>query len=270
MRIKPGYTAVITGAASGIGRAAAQDLAEQGLRLALVDINAEGLEAARAALEHYGTRVSIHLCDVSDAEQVRDMVGEVIAAHGGANLLINSAGVSLAGPLVECSVEDLDWILRINVMGTIYTCRSLLPVLRQAAAAHIANLSSDFGLIGLPTKSAYCATKFAVRGFTEALRSELHGTRVGVTCVYPGPVDTGLVRGGRAWDAQKQASEVDFIAQRGIPASQAARAIRRGIERNAPRVLIGKETLLIDWITRLFPGLTQSLVARVKKRVAFL
>jgi short-subunit dehydrogenase len=136
--------------------------------------------------------------------------------------------------------------------------------------AHVCNVLSDFALLGLPTKSAYCASKFAVRGFSEALRAELAGSSVGLTCAYPGPVATGLVERGRAWDTAKQAAEARFVEANAIPVAKVARRIVRGIERGRARVLVGKETWAIDLATRLAPALTNTLVGRLRGRVPFL
>lgn len=261
--------AVVTGAAGGIGRGIAAALAARGCPVALVDRDAAGLAAA-AALQERGDRVSAHVADVADREAVAALPEAVLRAHGAVHLLVNNAGVSLAGPLEAVSLTDFDWAFRVNFWGVAHGCAAFLPHLRRADAAHIVNVASDFALIGCPTKTAYCATKFAVRGFTEALRAELYGTSVGVTCVYPGPVATGIVRQGRAWDAAKAALEDRFLAERGLPVECAVAPILRGIERNRARVLIGRETRAIDWVTRLSPELAATLVGRLRKRIPFL
>jgi short-subunit dehydrogenase len=270
MKIKPGMVSVITGAAGGIGLAVAEALAQRQSELALIDIDEAALQKAKKTLERYNRPVSVHCLDVSDTAQMEHLPERILEHHHRIDLLINSAGVSLAGPFETYTIEDLDWIFRINFMGLIYTCCYFLPALKMANEAHIVNISSDFGLFGFPTKAAYCATKFAVRGFTEALRAELSDSQVGVSCVYPGAVDTGFVQKGRAWNLEKQALEARFVQQRGIPVTYVAKRIMDGIEQNAPRVLIGKETYLIDLFTRLFPSIYQRLIPKTTRFTPFI
>ncbi len=194
---------------------------------------------------------------------------EVLAYHAHVHLLGNSAGVSLAGPLESVSIEDLEWVFGINFWGTVYGCRCFLPILRKEPRAQIANILSDFALLGFPTKSAYCATKFAGRGFTEALRAELHGTGVGVTAVYPGPASTGLVKSGRACDPAWQAHEHAFLQRRGLTPAVVSERMLRGIECDSARVLIGWETHVMDAMTRLCPSLTAEFVARLRAALGF-
>jgi len=268
MRIQPGHVAVVTGAASGIGKAIALALADRGCRLALVDLDEAGLRELQGALP--GRAISLHVTDVAERQQMERLPGEVVAVHGAVHLLVNNAGVSLAGPLEAVSLDDLEWIVGVNFWGTVYGCRLFLPHLRRQNAAHIVNILSDFAILGFPTKTAYCATKFGVRGFSEALRAELHRTGVGVTCVYPGPADTNIARKGRAVDSEKQALEARFLAERGIPLEVIAARTLTGVDRNAARVLIGRETYAFDLVKRLAPEWADRMVARVSKRVPFL
>lgn len=269
MRVLKDRVAVVTGAASGIGLAVAEHLAGQGCHLALVDNQDEGLRRAAERLSMIGRRVSAHCVDVSDKVQIQALPMEVLAHHRQAHILVNNAGVSLAGPFETYTLDDLEWIMGVNLWGVVYGCSVFLPYLRQREEGHIVNVSSDFGLLGFPTKSAYCTTKFAIRGFSEALRAELHGSQIGVTCVYPGAVDTELIRSARTRDPAKRDLEARFVADRGMPVNVVARRIVRAIERNQGRVLIGSDTYLIDSLTRLFPGLVNELVARFYQRLPF-
>lgn len=269
MRVTTGQVAVVTGAASGIGRAISIALAERGCDLALVDRDETGLQQTAALIAPTGRALSRHVVDVSQRAAMERLPDAVLQAHGGVHLLVNNASVSLAGPLQQLALDDLEWIVGVNFWGVVYGCRCFLPYLRRQPPAHVVNILSDFALIGFPTKTAYCATKFAVRGFSEALRAELHGSGVGLTCVYPGPADTNLVRTGRAWDAAKKAREATFLQQRGIPLEQIAARVVRGIERNWARVLIGWETHAMDGLSRLFPAWTNTLVGRMKQRLPF-
>ena len=267
MRFGPGTTAVVTGAASGIGRGLALELARRGCALALVDLDADGLaETQRLA----STRCSIHRVDVADRAAMRALPEAVRAAHGAVQVLLNNAGASVAAPVAEMALDDLDWLMGVNFWGTVHACKFFLPLLLAQPAARIGTVLSDFALFSLPTKSAYCASKFALRGFSEALRAELADSRVRLTCAYPGPVDTGLVARGRAWDADKQALEARFVAERALPVATVARRICDAVERGRPRVLIGRETHAIDLAMRLMPAATGTLVGRLKRRIRFL
>ncbi|MGE3672806.1 MAG: SDR family NAD(P)-dependent oxidoreductase, partial [Polyangiaceae bacterium] len=168
-----GRVAVVTGAASGIGRATALELAAAGCHLALADLNEAGLESARKQAEALGVRVTTHRVNVADLKAMERFVDEVVAAHGGVNILINNAGVAATSAFEEQSLSDYEWLVGINFWGVVYGCKLFLPHLKRADEAHIVNISSMFGLTGIPTQTAYCATKFAVRGFTESLWVEL-------------------------------------------------------------------------------------------------
>jgi short-subunit dehydrogenase len=264
MRMEPGTVAVITGAASGIGRALAADLAARGATVACVDRDADALAAAAPA-----GAVSQHVADVADAPAMRALANDVVARHGGVHLLVNNAGVSVAGAFERVPLDDLRWIMSVNFWGVVHGCDAFLPHLRRASAAWIVNVASDFALVGCPTKTGYCASKFAVRGFSESLRAELYGSAVGLTVAYPGATDTAIVRRGRVVDAAAQAEEAQLLA-RGRPAASVAATILRAVERERARVLIGSETRLIDLATRLAPAWTNAIVARVRDRVPFL
>ncbi|WNG26251.1 SDR family oxidoreductase [Cystobacter fuscus] len=262
-------TAVVTGAASGIGKALAHRLAEEGCHLALVDINGEALERVRAELALAGRKVSLHVANVADRPRMLALPEEVLAAHGHVHLLVNNAGVSVAGRFEDVSLEDMDWIFGVNFWGVVHGCKAFLPHLRREPEAHIVNLCSSFGLLGFAGKTGYSATKFAVRGFSEALRAELLGGPVGLTVVYPGAVDTNIVRAGRAVsDAQREA-EARFITGRAIPTSRVASRIVRGIRRKSARVLVGLDYHLVDWMTRLSPELSQAVTARLSQHMPF-
>jgi short-subunit dehydrogenase len=276
MQVLENRVAVITGAASGIGRAIAIRLAKEKCALALVDINKDTalglsrLDECAGLCEPFTSSVSVHRTDVSDRIGMSGLPEEIVARHGGVNLLVNNAGVSLAGCLNEISIDDFEWIVGVNFWGAVYGCKYFLPALERSGEGHIVNVLSDFALIGLPTKTWYCATKFALRGFSEALRAELAGSGIGVTAVYPGPVATAIIANGRNADPEKAKLELEFIRQRAIDADAVARRVVQGIKRNSARVLIGKETYLIDLATRLAPTATAALVAKMRKRIPFL
>lgn len=262
-------TAVVTGAASGIGKALAHRLAREGCHLALVDIDGEALERARGELASTGRTVSLHVANVADRARMLALPKEVLAAHGHVHLLVNNAGVSVAGRFEEVGLEDLDWIFGVNFWGMVHGCKAFLPHLRREPEAHIVNLCSSFGLLGFAGKTGYSATKFAVRGFSEALRAELLGSPVGLTVVYPGAVDTNIVRAGRVVNEAQREAEARFISGRAIPTHRVASRIVQGIQRNSARVLIGLDYHLIDWLARLSPDLSQEVTARLSQRMPF-
>jgi short-subunit dehydrogenase len=262
-------TAVITGGASGIGLAIAEELSQRGCDLALVDCRPDRLQAAQQQLAGTGRRITTHECDVGEFAQVAMVCEAIHQTNGHIHLLINNAGVSLAGRFLETSLADFDWLMRVNFWGTVYCCKAFLPLLLQESEAHVVTLCSSFGLLGFAGKSAYSASKFAVRGFSEALRMELADTSVGLTVVYPGPVQTNILRDGRAAnDAQRQA-ETDFLSTRAIPATRVARQVVRGIQRNAARVRLSLDYAAIDWLTRLSPALAQAGGAWAAQRMPF-
>jgi len=264
-----GRVAVVTGAASGIGRAVALELAARGCALALVDVNESGLAAVADGARALGRKVSVHVADVADRARMERLPGEVKAEHGHVHVLVNNAGVAVSGTLLDQSLDDFEWIVGINFWGVVYGCKLFLPHLLAEDEAHIVNLSSLFGLVGVPTQVSYNATKYAVRGVSEALISELSGTRVGVTCVHPGGIRTNIVRAARASTA-RDVEEIAFTAaqfeRRAMSPEKAARKIVRAIERNRGRLLIGAETYLGDWLKRIAPVATQRLVGWAWRR----
>lgn len=264
MKLIPGTIAVVTGAGSGIGRALALNLAAKGCALALADITPDAL-AETAALAGPAAKITTHNVDVADPQAVERFAGEVVERHGGAQLLINNAGVALGGAFSEVSLADFAWLMGINFWGAVYGCKTFLPILQRQPAAHIVNLSSVYGLVAPPGQSAYAASKFAVRGFTEALRGELRGTAIHVSCVHPGGVRTNIARNARSAvrmdPAQAKAAVEYFERTLRMPPEQAAAIIVRGIERNKPRILVGNDARLIDALARLAPAHASDILA---------
>lgn len=250
--------AVVTGAASGIGRALAARLADEGIAgLAIADVNADALNETAQMIENTSARISTHVVNVADLGQMQKFVADVVAEHGRVTHLINNAGVSLFGTVEEVSIEDLQWLMGINFWGTVYGVKLFLPVLLEQPSAHIVNVSSVFGIIAPPGNAAYSASKFAVRGFTEALRHELAGTNVAVSCVHPGGVATNIARDGKLGAHADESVKEDFIklhtkVSRTTPEAAAA-TIVRGIKRRSKRILVGLDAHLIDVVHRTAP-----------------
>jgi short-subunit dehydrogenase len=252
-----GGVAVVTGAGSGIGRALAQQLAAAGSALAIADIDEKGLAETAASLTKKA-RLSTHVLDVSDEQAVKSFAEDVVARHGRVTLLINNAGVALVGTFQELSLDDLRWLMGINFWGTVYGVNYFLPILKQQPRAQIVNLSSVFGLIAPVGQSAYSASKFAVRGFTEAVRHELEGTSVFVSCVHPGGIHTPIAKRARlgAKAPQSKKDEAAAFFEKVTPTSPEAAAARilTGVEKREPRILIGRDARQIDIVQRLRPA----------------
>ncbi len=252
-----GATVVITGAASGIGAALAQCLARRGAHLALADRNAAGLETVAAQARAHGTRVSLHVLDVTHADALQDLPHAVLAEHGRASVLVNNAGVALAGNFAHVSMEDIEWLFAINFWAPVRLTKAFMPVLAREPAAHIVNMSSLFGLIAPPGQAAYCASKFALRGFSEALRHELEGSTVSLTVVHPGGVRTEIANSARIPhtidpdEARLRMKEFNNFLR--TPPETAAELIAQAIERRAGRLLIGRDATMAERLQRLFP-----------------
>ena len=257
--------AVVTGAASGIGRALAQRLSAAGSALALADIDEAGLLATAASVQHKKA-VTTHIVDVANEAAVRSFAEDVAKRHPRVTLLINNAGVALLGTFEEISLDDFRWLMDVNFWGVVYGVRYFLPILKRQPRAHIVNLSSVFGLVAPTGQSAYCASKFAVRGFTEALRHELEGSSVFVSCVHPGGIHTDIARHARLGANASAALRDDSIARfdRLTPNSpeMAAERILKGVERREPRILIGSDARRIDILQRLRPATYWKSLAR--------
>jgi NAD(P)-dependent dehydrogenase (short-subunit alcohol dehydrogenase family) len=248
---------VITGAGSGIGRALALEAARQGAVLALSDWNEEAVkETERLAASK---RSLARKVDVRNEKEVSAFADEVGRELGGAHVIVNNAGVTVSDFVGSMKRTDFEWLMDINFWGVVRGTEAFLPQLKAKDDAHVINISSVFGLIGVPSQSAYNASKFAVRGYTESLRQELHGTSVHVTCVHPGGVKTNIVKNGRnrtnsvgaAIENDAMARDFEKIAR--TTPDEAARIIWTGVLADAPRVLVGGDAHLIDFVQRLFP-----------------
>ena len=258
--------AVLTGAGSGIGRALAQQLAAAGSALALADIDEPGLKQTVESLGGTSAAVSTHVVDVAGEASVSAFAEGVRSRHGRVTLLINNAGVSLHGDFEEISLDDFRWLMNINFWGTVYGVKYFLPVLKRERRAHIVNLSSVFGIIAPAGQCAYSASKFAVRGFTEALRHELDGGNVCVSCVHPGGIQTPIARrsriGAGASESKREKNIERFERLARTPPEKAAARILLGVERSEPRILIGSDAYVIDIFQRLRPASYWKTLAR--------
>lgn len=266
MKVRPGDVAVITGAGSGVGRALAVRLAGRGCVLLLADIDETGLSETAGQVEEAGAACTSHVVDVADRAAVEAFAAGVAARHAHVNLLINNAGVTVVDEAESMDYEDFEWVMQINFWGVVYGTKAFLPSLRRAESAHIVNLSSVFGLMAMPLQSAYNASKFAVRGFTEALKMELAGSHIGVSCVHPGGIRTRIGRNSRIREVAPGDEIVRQFERFAMTSpDKAAVKIIRGIEKRRRRILIGPDARFIDWIVRLVPRSYEKILLLEKK-----
>jgi short-subunit dehydrogenase len=269
----PGAAVAVTGAASGIGRALAIELAARGADLALADRDEAGLQsvAAEIATTQTGStqKVSLHRVDIGDHEAVAAFAREAIAAHPTLNIVINNAGVALLGQFHEIDQAQMEWLFNINFWGAVRATRAFLPHLASQPVSHIVNLSSIFGIVAPPGQTAYAAAKFAVRGFSEALRHELQMAKspVRLSVVHPGGIKTNIVRNSRAGsgvtDNERRVQTIErFDAIARTSAKDAALRIIKGIEKNEPRILIGGDARFMDLLQRFRPATYWNVMAK--------
>jgi short-subunit dehydrogenase len=276
MTVIRGAAAAVTGAASGMGRALALELAARGCDVALADRDEAGMQAVAAEIAKAGARkVSLHRVDVAEPGQIEAFSQAAIAAHPGLNILINNAGVALLGQFAEIDQAQMQWLMNINFWGVVHSTRAFLPHLSRQQEAHIVNLSSIFGIIAPPGQTAYSAAKFAVRGFSESLRHELKlaASPVRLSVVHPGGVATNIARNSRTGsginDNARRAQSIERFDSfaKTTPAAAALRIIS-GIEKNQPRILIGNDARFMDLVQRLRPGTYWAVLGRRIEKLA--
>jgi NAD(P)-dependent dehydrogenase (short-subunit alcohol dehydrogenase family) len=267
-----GKVVVITGAGSGIGRALAAEVASHGARVAISDVNETGLaETVELAKQAGATEARVDRLDVSDRAAFLAYADAVAEQFGRVNVIVNNAGVTMTGDFEDMTLEEFDWIMGINVDGVVTGTKAFLPHLIASGDGHIVNISSLFGLVSMPGQSAYNASKYAVRGFTEALREEMliSGHKVGVSCVHPGGIRTGIARNGRK-TAGQNAEVIDRLFEEKLARmspEKAAKIIVRGILKNRARVLVGLDAHLIHNFGKFTGSRYQDVIARGSKRI---
>jgi short-subunit dehydrogenase len=244
---------VVTGAASGIGAALARGLSKRGAALALVDVDETRLKEIVTELSGKDKRVTAHVADVGDRKSMEQLPEEVMREHGSIDVLINNAGVSVGAMFADHSIDDAEWLLRINLMGVIYGCKFFLPYLQKGKEGHIVNLSSMFGLFSMPGQAMYSASKAGIRAFTEALWTELAGSSIRLTTVHPGTIKSNFIRSARMPDLEAKARAANMQERYGMPTDKAAEKIIRAIEKNKLRVLVGIDAYIGEFLKRLFP-----------------
>lgn len=257
-----GSVAVVTGAASGIGKALALKLATKGCHLALADKDLHSLETLKQQIEVLGVECFIANLDVSDNLGFATFAKQVNEKFNRVDMLFNNAGVSLIDSVENQSLDDFHWLMNINFWGVVHGTNAFLPYLKASPAGHIVNISSLFGLLSLPLQSAYNASKYAVRGFTEALKMEMAGSNLSVHCVHPGGIKTNITNNAKVSTNAIPKSQLiaDFNKQAKTTSEQAANIILLGIEKKQRRILVGGDAKLLDRIARWFPSSYEKLL----------
>jgi NAD(P)-dependent dehydrogenase (short-subunit alcohol dehydrogenase family) len=271
MRTLTDKVVVITGAASGIGRALAVGAASRGALLALSDVDAAGLAGTADLAGAAGPgEVLTDPLDVRDRDAVAAYASSVQDRFGRVNVVVNNAGVALHGNFEEVTYDDFAWVMDIDFWGVVHGTKEFLPYLIDSGDGHLVNISSLFGLLGMPGQTAYNSAKFAVRGLTEALRQEMliAGHPVQVSCVHPGGIKTAIARNARATAGEDKATFAEFFDSKlaRMPADRAATVILDGVLANKPRIVVGTDAKLLDALTRLLGARYQRLTAGVSRR----
>ena len=268
--------AAITGAGSGIGRALALALAQRHCHLALSDVNETGLNETAKQAQAFGVKVTTAQVDVSNREAVHAWADQVVKDHGKCNMIFNNAGVAHSASVEGTDYQDFEWIMGINFWGVVHGTKAFLPHLKASGEGHVINVSSLFGLISIPAQSTYNASKFAVRGYTEALRQELElsGAPVSATSVHPGGIRTNIARDARVHNSMSslgvkdvERSRRSFEKMLSMPPEKAAEIILKAVQKNERRVLVGNDARLLDLVQRLLPTTYQRLVTTFSRRV---
>jgi NAD(P)-dependent dehydrogenase (short-subunit alcohol dehydrogenase family) len=256
---------VITGAGSGMGRTLALEVTRRGGLVAISDINEAGLNETVALLKELGADVKADKLDVSDRAAFLAYADEVVEHFGRVNVIINNAGVTMTGDFEDMTLEEYDWLMGINLNGVVTGTKAFLPHLIASGDGHVVNISSLFGLVSMPGQTAYNASKYAVRGFTEALREEMliNKHKVGVTCVHPGGIKTGIVRNGRTTSRQDADGLNKLFEQKlaRMSPEKAANVILGAVQRNQARILVGFDAHLVHNFGKFTGSRYQDIVA---------
>ncbi len=249
---------VITGAASGIGKALAIKFANEGAHLILADIDKVKLKQTQAKIESIGNACNCYSVDVTSYNSMLDFANQTINSHGDIDILINNAGVSLMGRIADTDLDDFRWLMEVNFWGVVHGVKAFLPSLMRKGQAHIVNLSSILGLMSMPGQAAYNSSKFAVKGFTEALKMELSGTAIKVSCVHPGAVKTNIAKNARVGKVITSATRARLIDEFNklsyTTAEKAADQIIKGIKQDKRRIIVGVDAKIADILVRLLPS----------------
>lgn len=263
--------AVITGAGSGLGRALALQLYHAGANLALCDLDMNGLEETCRLAGGDPERTSLYRVDVTDREQVRRFAEDAITRHGQVDILINNAGISLTPTLFDDIPDELfEKVIAVNLWGVYNGTKAFLPHLRTRPEASLVNISSLAGLVGLYGYAPYAMSKFAVRGLSETLQSELAGTKVSVLVVHPGGVKTNIIRNAPDLDeSQRDAAHQNFSRFALLDADEAARQILRAVQKKKKRLILGADAKIVNAIRQMFPNSFPAILHAIFSKASF-
>ncbi len=252
--------AVVTGGSSGIGQAIAVELAHCGAKLAVVGTSRPRIDATLALLPT-GLDCRGYVCDVSDRAAVVRLAAAVEQDFGEIHIVVNNAGITSSAPFAEFDMHLFDRIIHVNFFGVVNCCHAFLPLLQARGYGHIVNMSSMLGFVGVPNQSAYVATKFAIRGFTESLWAELDDTAIAVTGIYPGTIQSEILQRANFSDDREKEAMMKMMDRFGIPASDVAKKTVDAIKRRRREVIIGRDAKALVGLNRLHPGLCHRLIA---------
>ena len=264
-----GKTAVITGAAGGLGSALAKALAKESCHLALIDINQQALSELTEKLKTPALRISYHVVNLCNKTEIDNLPAELILVHSSIDVIINNAGMTLQKSIESHSADDWQRVFNLNFWAAVSMCQTFLPFLRQQNSAHIVNLSSMAAFHGLPSQCSYSSSKAALQAYSESLRAELSGDGIGVSCIHPGAIQTNMIMATlNESDDMEQAHKNMVLAQRfGIAPQAVAKQIVRGIKRNTRSMTIGVDAKLLKFASTALPRLTANLLARTYSKL---
>lgn len=258
---------IITGGAKGLGKALACELLRFGAFVILIDKNKTALKEFFAVQKN--DKIKCYFADVSDEEEIKNVSNEILIKFDKIDILINNAGISMSSFFDETVLNDFNKVIDTNFKGTVNCTKYFLPLLKNSSDARLVNIISDFALMGFPAKTAYAASKSAVLGFSNSLRTELIGTNIKVSIVIPPPLDTDLIMAGKHIDERKKNKESEFLQKYGMPLQKAARKIIRGILSGKYRIVTGIMMKSIDLLSRFFPSAIHYFIGKSKKRFDF-
>ena len=260
MRILTDKVAVVTGGSSGIGQAIALELVNCGCKVAIIGTSQARLEATLELMPK-SHQCRAYVCDVSDRAAVADLANTVEQDFGQIHIIVNNAGITSSAPFAEFDMQLFDRIVHINFFGVVNCCHAFLPKLQAHGHGHIVNMSSMLGFIGVPNQSAYVSTKFAIRGFTESLWAELDDTDIAVTGIYPGTIQSEILKRANFSDDREKEAMMKMMDRFGIPASDVATKTVEAIRRRSREVIIGKDAKMLVGLNRIHSGLCHRMTA---------
>ena len=265
MRKLEDKVAVVTGGSSGIGRAIALALAQGGCKVAVVGTSRERIDETLARMPAR-SHCSGYVCDVADLAAVMALAETVERDFGQVDIIVNNAGFTSSAPFTEFDIALFERIIRVNFLGVVNCCHAFLPRLQTRSEAHIVNMSSMLGFVGVPNQSAYVASKFAIRGFTESLWAELDDSPIAVTGIYPGTIQSDILQRASFSDDLEKAAMMKMMARFGIPASDVAKQTVDAIRRGRRQVIIGRDAQALVGFNRLHSGLCHKVIASGSRR----